>query len=325
MISIIYYGSIKKHKNITGLLYKNYCKKNVIFIPKNDYSRIKLFGDPHPNAEKFIIIHNNNKKYAINSLYDIYFDINTRKFYTHNMNIPLYIKELYKEHFNIKIPTAENKFDISSFQIDSINNKTLKTNVFNNNSEECCIPQIKEDGLIVFESINNKQPLFKLVIIPTYNEEIKNTIITEIRLICSHELSSSLKLHSIQLEFDKYTPGNIYEWPSDDVWDLDCWTICKSTSSSKNVSNTLKYGNTLQVSGSDTLLLKIKNINSEPTNTCDIKINKNNPNNIITLLNTDEDKLYNYSTTLDSFDIEYKKCVLYDYRIEKEKEPWDSE
>jgi len=97
----IKYGILSKKIDITNSVLKNPAlyntEKNIIFIPKNDAYRAKLFSDPIRGISKFIFIYLEHKKYRLDATYDIYIDIKTHIIYLNNMvNIPDHIKTEFK-------------------------------------------------------------------------------------------------------------------------------------------------------------------------------------------------------------------------------------
>ena len=113
----IEYGVPNKKVNITAVILiqnMSFNKTGLLFIPKDDIYRAKLFSDPAPGIKKFIMINLNGKNYMLNDLHDIFIELNTQTIYLDSMsNIPDYIKtifnvdtrlKLYDIHKDIKLP-----------------------------------------------------------------------------------------------------------------------------------------------------------------------------------------------------------------------------
>ena len=112
----IEYGVPNKKINITSLVIRqntSYYRTGLLFIPKDDIYRAKLFSDPVHGVKKFMMINLNGKKYILNDLHDIFIDLNTQIIYLDSMIVPEYIEEafsvsdrskLYSIHKHIRLP-----------------------------------------------------------------------------------------------------------------------------------------------------------------------------------------------------------------------------
>ena len=129
----IEYGILSNKIDITVRVFRNpafYNNNNMLFIPKNDVYRAKLFGDPIKGASKFIFIHLGAKKYKLDAVHDIYVDMKTQTVYLNNMpNIPDHIKtefkiddknRLYQIHDKLSLH-ADNFMDEMPEQLMSLN------------------------------------------------------------------------------------------------------------------------------------------------------------------------------------------------------------
>lgn len=76
MISI-HYGTLKNNINITKKVYQLKNNKNIIVIPSGDNARDKLFSDPLPNIQKYIIVQivGQEQTFIYDSQHTVYIDL----------------------------------------------------------------------------------------------------------------------------------------------------------------------------------------------------------------------------------------------------------
>jgi FkbM family methyltransferase len=106
----IMYGVVGNYKDVTEIAYNKCVKDNILFIPKSEAARAKLFTDPVYGSLKCIFIQDEN---GIITIYDhtknVYADIRYNKIYVDV--IPDYILEIYPD-FEKKLQNIHNELKI---------------------------------------------------------------------------------------------------------------------------------------------------------------------------------------------------------------------
>lgn len=117
---IIRYGTLENHINITQMLMENYCKENIIHIPKENRKNILLkyftLLSSQEKTKNYIFIYNNTDLQHYDDNDDIYIDINKGSVYINN-DVPYYIRKIYFSLDELAIwLQSKLKIDYGTFQ-----------------------------------------------------------------------------------------------------------------------------------------------------------------------------------------------------------------
>ena len=92
------YGNNDTFIDVTSIVLSKCIKSNVVYLPKDDYTRASLFTDPLVGILKIIKIIKNDNEIILDNESHAFIDMNTEEIY--NNNIPEYIKQLYPNELN---------------------------------------------------------------------------------------------------------------------------------------------------------------------------------------------------------------------------------
>ena len=223
------YGVLNKKINITNQVMRlnnDFRSTGLLFIPKDDIYRSKIFSDPVPGSKKSIMIHFNGKNYMLNELHDIFIDFRSKNIYLDSMsNIPDYIEakfnvknklKLYSIHSQLKLP-YHSWVDELPEQLMSINNITGNEKILEIGSNigrntfilAHLLNKMNNNNLVTLES-NTK----------IYNELLQNKKINSLQFTAENAALSKRKLiqnHWNTIPSETVLPG----WENVNIIDFD--------------------------------------------------------------------------------------------------------